>query len=62
MPDWLFGGLILLGVIAATTLGVIADRLARIIKLLEIVSDELNFANKDAREIERRERYPDLPY
>lgn len=62
MPDWLVGLLILIGSVAAVTLGVIADRLTRIIKLLEIISDELSFANKNAREIERRERYPNLPY
>lgn len=44
------------------TLVEISRRLERTNKLLERIHDELDFANKDARDIERRERYPGLPY
>lgn len=49
------------GAVLWLTLVEISRRLERSNRLLEHIHDELNFANKGAREIERRERYPDLP-
>lgn len=62
MPDWLVGLLVVVGSMAAGMLAVIGDRLRRIVKLLEIIVDELSLANRDKRDLERREKYPDLPY
>jgi len=39
MPDWLFGLLIFMAGGATITLGVIADKLTRIIKLLEVIAN-----------------------
>ena len=57
--DWV---LIVAAVIMWATLTEISRRLERANKLLESIADELSFANQDAREAERRERFPNLPY
>jgi len=41
---------------------VIGDAGRRIEKKLDIIIQELAFQNQDKREIEKRERYPNLPY
>jgi hypothetical protein len=54
--------IVIVGGVLWLTLYQMARTLDGVKRQLEIIVGELVFANQDKREIERRERWPDLPY